>query len=76
MILLIFSLIVRTEIQVIFKYFDDTVRVNKNKVFWGLLLIFEFDSGLFHRAILMSGSGAAPWSMVEDPGMNKCQTEF
>jgi neuroligin len=24
-------------------------------------------SGLFHRAVLMSGSGAAPWSLVEDP---------
>jgi hypothetical protein len=24
-------------------------------------------TGLFHRAILMSGSGAAPWSLVEDP---------
>lgn len=26
------------------------------------------DGLLFHRAILMSGSGLAPWSLVGDPG--------
>ena len=29
--------------------------------------LYSLHLGLFQRAILMSGSGAAPWSLVEDP---------
>lgn len=32
------------------------------------LMYFSFVAGLlFHRAVLMSGSGLSPWSLVADP---------